>query len=248
MFTVYFDAGGSAKSPKAMFVSGFVSRFDKWLEFETDWHALLAEYDIKNPFHMKDFAPGAPPYDTWKDDKPKRQAFLESVLKLMSTHTMMDFSQGIKVADLNWIRKTYEIPKGFAAGVLETPFSWCGVGAYTKVVKWVREYTEQHGVPVDGDIELVYDRGEGDWGHFSDIMRNEFAIDPIRRDKAKAVPIQLADILAYEHARYYNEPTRPPRIILTEMADLLPGEWVFATRENLQAYCESKGFPKKASQ
>jgi hypothetical protein len=50
MFTAYFDASGSAAGTSVLFVSGFVASTDKWLRFETEWAALLDEFNIKATF------------------------------------------------------------------------------------------------------------------------------------------------------------------------------------------------------
>jgi len=241
--------------PGAMFVSGFVSPSANWVKFEKEWVALLHEYGIANPFHMTDFANGAKQFAAWKDDKEKRTEFYSRAIKLINKRTHKDFSQGVLVDDFWRMHREYEIPSDFAGGVLSSPYAYCAVGAFVKVVEWVRRYVKKDGrlskTLSSAPIEFVYDRGDHDRGEFATIMRREFKINPIRRSTKDAVPIQAADVLAWEHAKWQKEQLassgRPTRESLIEMARVFPGsgEWVFGKWEGFGKYCEGKGFPKK---
>ena len=250
MFTAYFDASGHPDDSTAFFVSGFVSSVRDWVKFEKEWLALLDDYNIPNPFHLTDFISGRKPYDTWFLNKSRRAEFYDRAIRIIRRRTNKDFSQGIVVADLERLHAEFEIPVNDAVGnTLASPLTYCGVGAWVQVQAW-EQRAKGRGLRIDGPIELIFDRGDKHRGQFARIMRDVFDIEPILKDKKDFLPIQAADILAWEHRRAADDSiagNRRPRDEFSEVARQFPGaaEWVFSRWDKLSSYCDEKQFPKK---
>ncbi|MEO8622084.1 MAG: DUF3800 domain-containing protein [bacterium] len=249
MFTVYFDVAGHPDAPGAMFSSGFVSSMDKWLKFEKEWLALLGEYGIANPFHMSDFAAGVGQYASWKDDTARRAVFYEQVTDLIQRRTNKGFSQGLYLPDFKRMHREYEVPADHVFGMMTKPITYCGLGSAIQVMRWAGRSVAR-GHRGDTRLEYVHDRGDKHRGHFASAMRTAYGVEPIFKDKKEIVAIQLADILAWEHATYVRDGItgrKPYRPEAKELLRRLPGsdEWAFTRWKGFQELCEMRGFKKK---
>ena len=92
VYTAYFDASGNPSDSSALFVAGFISTGRKWSRFEQQGNVLLQEYDIKPPFHMKEFAPGAGQYESWKSDRGNREKFMADAVRTIRTNINKSYS------------------------------------------------------------------------------------------------------------------------------------------------------------
>lgn len=257
MYTAYFDASGhpDAKAGTAMFVSGFIAPAPEWIKFEREWLSLLAEYGIENPFHMTEFIACAKQFVGWKHDEKRQLEFYGRALKVIQRRTNKAFSQGLFVDDFWKLMKQYEIPEHHAlASSLKTPFSYCAVGALIQVLKWAQR-RRGLGPRVDGPVEFVFDRGDKHRGQMATALRDTFGIEPIFKDKKDVVPIQAADILAWEHARVCGviRDRDLKKLRMSSWPDiqrLFPGsdEWAYLDAQKLAALFDRAGLKKREGQ
>lgn len=252
-YTAYFDASGHPdEMPGAVFVTGFVSTIDKWLLFEAEWLALLDRHGIEPPFHMSEFATGQPPFEEWEGDLKRQTAFHVEVRQLLKKRMNKSFGQGVLTADLERVRREYELPTAATPpretiGVtLADAYTYCAVGAFLLAQDW----KDKRMLPGER-IEYVYETGDEHQPHFAHAMRELFGVDPIFRKKEESVPLQAADYLAWEHRKVLMEQiqnsSRPTRKSLRENFIHLPGgeEWRYSTWLMLASLCDEQGYPKR---
>ncbi len=241
-YTVYCDASGHSQEGEILFVSGYGSTTFKWLRFERQWNALLQRYQIQPPFHMKEFAPGVGQYESWKHDQEKRKRFLTEAISIIKTNTNKSFSVGVSVNDLHRMQREYDLPDGINQ---DTPYTWCAVLIYHQVKAWL----QRHDGPRD-PIELVFEHGDKDQGHFLTRVRRLYPTlnDPIIRKKSECVPFQAADMLAWEHRRHVLHGEVRVRGSYAKLRKQIPHDrsWMYYDWEQLSHLCEKRPFPKRA--
>src|SRR5207249_3510830 len=159
VFLAYFDASGTPDQGVSLFVSGFVSSEAKWLKFEKRWLALLGEYDIKSPFHMKEFTAGIKQYAAWKDDKPRRQRFMEEAVGIIKRHTRKSFSSGMLLSDFRAWLSEYVVPD-----YLCYPFVLCSFSVIRQLHKWLERND------ISGKMALVFEDGDKHKGKLYDAL------------------------------------------------------------------------------
>jgi hypothetical protein len=119
-------------------------------------------------------------------------------------------------------------------------------------VNWARRRLKRGKRALTGPVELIYDRGDKDRGQFHAAMRERFEVNPIQRSTTEAVPLQAADIVAWEHARRFGARgavslDRPDRTSVLEMARRFPGadEWVYTRWSGLERLARERGFRRR---
>lgn len=256
MFTAYFDASGHPNAKgQAMFVSGFVAPVSRWLKFEREWLDLLKAHKIKNPFHMTEFIACSEQFASWKHDEPRQLAFYRRALHLIARRTNRAFSQGLLLDEYWELVKQYEIPDDSAAALpLRTPLSFCTLGAVTQLHKWGNR-RKRRGERIHGPIEFVFDRGDKHRGEMADAVREIFGFEPIFKDKADVVPIQAADILAWEHARVcgvliHGDMKKLRVSSWPEVARIFPGsnEWAYLNVAKMREQFDEWGLKRRDGQ
>jgi hypothetical protein len=72
------DETGHSDDPNVHFsgMAGFVAPMAAWESFGEAWQAILDEFYLKEPFHMKDFAHFQGQFKHgWKEDEQKEKGF-----------------------------------------------------------------------------------------------------------------------------------------------------------------------------
>lgn len=252
-FTAYFDASGHPDAKgSAMFVSGFIAPISEWVKFEREWLSLLAEYGIKNPFHMAEFIACSEQFVGWKHNEKRQLEFYGRALKVIQRRTNRAISQGVIVDDFWKLVNEYVIPDDHAAASsLKTPLSFCAVGACIQIAKWANR-RRRRGLKMTGTIEIVFDRGDKHRGQMATALRDVFNTDPIFKDKKDVVPIQAADILAWEHARVCGIVIdgNVQKLRMSSWPDiqrLFPGsdEWAYLDAKKMAALFDEQGLQKR---
>jgi hypothetical protein len=146
------------------------------------------------------------------------------------------------------MHREYEIPPDSPFySTAQYPLTRCGVGSYAQVYKW-KDSQKKKGVRFDGEIEYIHDRNDKHRGALAAAMLDVFNIDVIFKDKAEAVPLQAADMLAWEHARSTGDLLiRGKSVMRPDIFKHIPGarEWTFSSWPKMKEWCEENGFKKK---
>ena len=193
-FGAFFDAAGSQNDGKAaIFVSGFISTYDRWKRFERSWLALLQRFEIQPPFHMSDFACGRDQYASWRDDKEQRKDFLTRAVDVMLGNVLWSFSSGIILADYDRVNKEFRLAETHGCA-----YAMCALGSMARMVRWMNKR----------DIETavaVFEDGDNGRHDFVDRYREATGRSPHMVKKGEYVELEAADLLAYEHAKLVRD-------------------------------------------
>ncbi len=235
-YTVYFDASGHPDDRGIFCVSGLGSTTRKWLRFETQWNALLKKYGIAPPFHMTDFANCVGQYR--KLDQNKRNEFHAQAIKVMKINANKSFSVGVAVAEFKQIQTEYQVPD-------DPPYSWCALLACRHASRWL----QRNGRPFD-TVQFVFEDGDKHRGRFLNRWKELFPrLNPPKfLSKLECVPLQAADMLAWELRRFVldKQSSKPlPRRSYAEMWQQIPHDWNYYPLGDLLRFCEQQGFPRR---
>src|SRR2546423_3687736 len=80
-YTAYMDETGHAGASDQHFcgMAGFLSTADKWQILEGKWKDTLRRFNV-DYMHMKEYAPSAGIFKSWKGDESKRKRFYGELL------------------------------------------------------------------------------------------------------------------------------------------------------------------------
>lgn len=218
----YFDESGTHRDAEATAVAGYVSTAEQWALFESDWSKALEEYSIDH-FHMTDFANRVPPYRSWTDQE--RRYRLARLIKIINTHALA--SVGVVVPTRPFDADFSQETKKFVGGLYGLACAMCFVETASLVDE---KYPS-------AKIAHVFEQGCSSGGA---VLRNylwnskfpqnkkDLKLLSLKfENKRNFVPLQAADILAYElykqlpkHIGIDNQPARTQNLLmLKECAD-----------------------------
>jgi hypothetical protein len=203
MLTAYFDESGTHNDSPAVAVAGYISTVDQWQRFEAEWQAILDDAGISF-FHMTDHQNRQGPYKDWDDFKYKR--ILERLILTIRLRTWI--AVGATVSRVDY----YEV---FSPSPPFNLYTFCALQCLSQVSQWANEFKRHE------PIEYVLEDGAG-YTQELHVLRNEISKSEARRkrfrfhslstaDKRTMVPLQAADVLAYEIYRDMKNRILPER-------------------------------------
>lgn len=219
----YFDESGTHADPKVFTLAGFVAAEDAWAAFEPRWQAVLHSEGIK-VFHMVDFAQRRGEFETgWKDEN-RRRSFLGRLLDVIIEARPHGFTFSVFIPDYGEVfaSAVANAPDG---DLLSEPYVFCLQGCMQAIAAKVESIL----LPSE-KVSLIFDRNKAIAGmaknaHDDLLIGREW--DPIFykgvdfKDKADFIPLQAADILAYESHVYWRNRSernrRKPRFPLQRL-------------------------------
>jgi hypothetical protein len=206
-FFTYLDTSGSGLDPnvKAISVGGFIAHETQWAEFEKEWPATLARFGIKE-FHMKDFAHSKGEFREWKDDKTRRDAFMEAITDVINRHTAHPVGATLPLDAFKWINQRYCFEEGLGAA-----YTTAVMMAIAAAVEW--KDSRGHAEPMLFFIE----RGDNQQSDLRRFMRDrikwddpEYFAEPqfprkrwtdLNGQVHYLYPFQAADLVSWEQAK-----------------------------------------------
>lgn len=213
----YFDASGTHKGSKAVSVAGFLGRPDEWAVFGIEWQAALQEWGL-DVFHMADFANRLGPYRHWSEDV--RRDRLNRLLGIVNRHVLGSVGTVIPIAAYDAAFTDVKARKQSGGA-----FSIAGVMCFDDVAELLRRQR----LGGEAQVAYVYEIGDIGAGQFMKVFQdNERDPEQKRKyrllslrfeNKRQFLPLQAADILAYElykeSPRALGIERRPARYPLT---------------------------------
>jgi hypothetical protein len=245
MFTAYFDDSGSPDDTMAVVVAGFVASDDQWRQFERNWNDTLSQFGI-SLFHMKEFAHSTGEFSRFKGNKADREWFLRQLLSHINLRVRHSCGHAVLMDDFRDVNSRY----AFEAFDI-TPYSLCGRTCLASVANWAQRW----GIPED-QIRYVFEDGSKGKGTLEQRILRDKSITPVFKTKPPSVPLQAADLFAYEmlagnraifergvdsfdDLRY---PIRQLRPLLRQ-----PLDWGTYDRKDLEAFSQNAGVPRRNS-
>jgi hypothetical protein len=211
MFTAYIDESGAHDQSPYIGVGGVIASGAKWAEFDREWRKALS--DAGAPYsHMREFAPSVGAFRKWesatKQFEPERTAFLRSICDCIVRNVAYTFGAIIT-------RRHYEalVPEQLRAD-MGVPYTFLGRYCIARVGVWAQDHSP------DEPVDLVFERGQpqtalriqhGILGANQRTRREyklgrlSFADKYVRdRPEESALPLQAADLVAYELVKHWN--------------------------------------------
>lgn len=222
LLSAYLDDSGTHRGSKMVVLAGMLADQSAWERLTDGWQSVLAEYELPF-FHMSKWSNRARPFDTWTDDQ--RRDCLNRLLILIQSCVAKSVGVGIPNALFESCttesdRSYWGGPYGLAAYLLLTDMA-DSVQALSVERSSVRCILES-GTLGSTQILAIYQKlrasnGNG-WRWIVDSLSFE--------DKRQFLPLQAADVLAYELYRYLPKPrsAKMARYPLRELA-ITPHQW-----------------------
>lgn len=199
MLTGYMDETGHSKDERQRFVgmAGLIAPPEDWEVFERKWKAALADFKIPF-FHMKDFANLRGPFKGWSE--LKRRKLFGKLLRIMAA------IHPLPVGSITSMEDFRSLPEEDRE-IVKDPYYFSFIGCV-----YIPASLLQAAAP-GGGLALVFGEQtefEHTAGQLFEIIKQEHEVGarlaPLAfRDMKSEVPLQAADIVAYE---FYKEVER----------------------------------------
>jgi hypothetical protein len=200
----YMDETGHSKDERQRFVgvAGLVAPAENWEAFERKWKQALSDFKIPY-FHMKDFASRRRYYEGWSEQK--RRKLLGKLLRIIATTNPFPVGAIISLDDY----------RSFSAEdqkLMGDPYHFCLMGC-VYLPSWRTEND-----PPDVRVSIIF--GEQlEFKYMAGQLLEDFKQNypaakrfdpPAFGDMKEVVPLQAADIVAYElHKEFERRRYRP---------------------------------------
>jgi hypothetical protein len=194
----YFDESGSSDSSHLV-VAGFIAEAEHWLEFNNQWAAALRDYSV--PFFKAQwFNKRKKFFQSW--DENRQRGFMGRLLTAIRNAKTVPVACAVPVVDYDEIVKPGKIRNKIGSA-----YTLCAAQCFRYGGKWAtkRGYTEP--------VEYVFDAGHKNKGEFGEAHqkfwngedRQRFLLGGLSfRDDQQVLPLQSADLLAYEMTQYLS--------------------------------------------
>lgn len=235
LFDGYFDDSysGTDDPSDCAVIAGFVSEPDQWIAFSEKWQQVLTREHL-DYFRMSDFENRQGQFKNWSNER--RHSVLNEVLTIINTHTF--YSLGCMV------------PKEYVAslsipGIIEDVYG--GAFGVAALVCWRNLGPDFK--QLNGWLNCVFEDGMKGQGTFQELYKEQKKFRQWREEhrvislsfmpKRSSLPLQAADILAYElykqSTRMFGQETRDERYPLKVLRQSgNQGRWVYMTEELLR--------------
>lgn len=232
LLNAYFDDSGTHHNAPAVVVAGYLASAEKWEDLTCKWADMLSEADLTH-WHQVDFAHRVKEYAEWTEEK--RVKFMQRAAGIIKNTVIAGVSCGVNATAFRELAPRLPL----------RPYAFCAMGCFKHLERWASE--NSHHDP----IVCIFESGTQGGSKISDMVRelmsNEegerlsFRIGSFRFEKKKQfLPLQAADILAYECYSealngHINREVHRPRMSLKELGPILFGG-TFHTRAMLEEF------------
>jgi hypothetical protein len=213
------DETGHSDDPALHFagMAGFVAPFEKWLAFEKEWQPTLDYYNLREPFHMKDFAHSLGQFVDWKDKKERRKELFGKLVSIIRKTEAKPIGAIVSLEAYESLheeqRKNFHSPYMFAFQQCTRGMALEGLGTLANErVSMIYSYNQEYGAiqttPYSADQagnaeRLWYEiKRQTDFGRWMGSYASSTPGDTIQ--------LQAADIIAYELSKDFENRIRRP--------------------------------------
>jgi hypothetical protein len=248
VFTACYDESGSPEQ-RAVVVAGFVASDEQWLEFDRNWNDTLRQYGI-SLFHAVDFFQSVGEFAKWRahnkipELRDTRQRFLRQLLAHIKLRVRFCCSHVVRMEDYRKVNQIY-----FLNAV--PPYAISGRTAVKSVTDWAsRNHISE------AQIKHVFEDGAKHKGSLQKSIIKYKGFEPIFKKKDEAVPLQAADLLAYETLAGIRDifergitdfdDLRYPWRMLDEVPHRMI-DWGIYSDKNLEEFCVNAKIPRRDS-
>ncbi len=244
MYTAYYDDSGSPDDTLAVAVAGFVASDAQWTEFERNWNDTLRQFGI-SLFHMNEFAGSRGEFSRFKENKPDREVFLRKLIADIILRVSHACGHGVLMNDYRAVNAVYAMDDPYEL----TPYALCGRTCVASVSNWAR----RRGIP-ENQIRFVFEDGSQGKGTLEQRILRDKKISPVFKKKSECVPLQAADLLAYEILKghrfifekgieFFEELRYPLKRLSTLVRE--PGDLGTYEQKDLEQLCLTAKIPRR---
>jgi hypothetical protein len=191
-FAAYFDESGTHGSP-ILTLAGYIATVEQWAEFSREWDELLKQEALTH-FHMSKFEARRGEFDGW--DNERRLRVQKRLLGIIKRRVTLGVFCAVNLAAYE------ETMTEFRRTNFGSPYNFCVKLCLAFVSFWAQEYKRKE------PIAYVIEHGAGYNKEINRSFADMFASQEWRQifrlgslsfvDKKAALPLQAADLLAYE--------------------------------------------------
>lgn len=200
---VFMDESNTHDGASCIAVSAYMARPKTWRAWAKDWNRVKKPIKI---FHSVDCANFRGEFEGW--DKNRRDPYVAGLLPVIANHPIAGLVVAIQMDDLRAALKGRE----HLMDLFATPYGACFHWAIATIMQLAVERGNRERIAfvheTNGYKREAFEAFEWVKGHFS---RGGTQMTLAFGDKADYVPLQAADVLAYEGAKFLKEPTKESR-------------------------------------
>jgi hypothetical protein len=248
VFSAYFDTSGTELDPKVVTTVGVVSTAEKWVKFDRRWSGALAEYGVTQ-FHMKDFAHFKGEFSDWRGNDALRVSFLDRLIREAKRGVNKTFILSLMLKDYRAVDARYQLTERIGG-----PYAHAQLACIQMCQRWINEKKARNEI-----LKLYVAHGDVGQEAFKRFLSTDTGDKPeflpmIAPDGRAWTPLQLADLIAYEHRRLHetvadvgllpHELDR--RGSLVSIRRRLPAFVALCDEETLIKTCLDSGIPERA--
>ena len=206
-FSGYFDTGGAQHQGEMVVAVGVIASVQEWEDFDARWLAVLSKYKIA-AFHMVEIAGWSKKNDISKwplvngvRDEARRNKFLAELVGA-AIGIKRAVVRAVALRDYNAANERYPLTEKIG-------------GAYTLAQAQCLLHSEgwlleRKGPSRDHRWGAIVERGDSGQKQFRRFCREQLVYMPRFVEKKDAhgedvTPLSLADMIAYEHHRWYTK-------------------------------------------
>jgi Protein of unknown function (DUF3800) len=200
---VYMDESGTHEGSQVLCAGAYIGKSKDWRAFTKAWN--LAKKPIK-VFHAVDCANLAEGFEGWTDDD--RDKYVARLLLVLTSQVLLGLGVGFHMKAL----KEALSDRPDLDNVLGSPYAACFLITLPLII--------QHMESLGGNARVAFFHEQND---YHGLALQSFRWVPANRDshtapmslrfgsKADFVPLQVADVLAYETNKRFRDRSRKPR-------------------------------------
>lgn len=207
---VYMDEAGTDSASKVLTVAGYAARPSRWQAFTREWNAVLRPTGIKC-YHATDAQACQGEFRQWK---PEQVAELASALLPIIPRYAAGLAVSIVMPDYRAaISQRPELETLFAS-----PYAACFQWLVQSLLSVAQERKAKSRFSfVHETNDMRRDAQEAFYWMKAEVDSRKNLVSLVFADKAEFVPLQAADILAFEVGKRLGNQTGPERRALTTL-------------------------------
>lgn len=206
MLNVYFDETGHGDDPNTKYLGivGCMQRAEDWIELEKEWANVLKTFGELPYFHMNEFAHSDGIFKGWKGDEERRRQLYGELWKLIHAAQPLVIGSFVKLKGYKSL-----FHKDFQQYLVDA-YYFCYLQCLKLLIELILDVDS---VPIN-TCTTIFDYKKGFMDNagkmYNDIIqrypRHKGKIpSPVFRDMRVILPLQVADIIAYESYKELEE-------------------------------------------
>jgi hypothetical protein len=197
MFTVYCDDSGTHKESRVATVAGYITNLGQWDILSKEWSAVLKNFKV-NQMHRADLEGFHKEFvrsNGWNERR--KIAFVKKLHPIMMRRTKVTIASAVVRNEFEEI--VPEAIKKLFGGV----YGWCMHECIVQARKWAEKCQRQN----VGSFQWVIEAGTIGYGQVMKMFENLYSTQRLRNEwRIKGwsfqgkdiIPLQAADVIAYE--------------------------------------------------